>query len=435
VPQDQLQSIVQRMVSAGEPEENIALVIQNYKPATAEPKSVGGFAENVVSSGGRFLKDTAEGVMGIGKLGLRMLNAQSNPDEMLRLRDDAVSTAKNVPSMIKQAGGALKARYGSPSAIGNTLYEDPVGVLGDVSTIAGIGAGAKVPRVAGALSKVEAATNPLRLLTAPLAKAADAGSSAIIRGTLRPSAAIRDDFGGAQGVADAVKKHRVYSDASAGKKLGASTARADQMIADAEAAGTPGVPTRSLVTELRGEPRATAQRRVELGEVDQQPALAETARNIRKSNPREIPLTRAQALKREAQDLAYEAGRENQSVTKSAQKAKARALRTGIEQRVPEVGPVNRDSQELLGAKRAFSDAEDRPQALTNMLALGAGGTVGAGSGDIVSGLMTAAMMKALNSPRGGAMAGIGINEVGRALSHEELLRAALMARLAGSEE
>ena len=36
---DQLQSIVQRMVEAGEPEENIALVIQHYKPTTPAPQA------------------------------------------------------------------------------------------------------------------------------------------------------------------------------------------------------------------------------------------------------------------------------------------------------------------------------------------------------------------------------------------------------------
>jgi hypothetical protein len=397
----------------------------------AEPKSVGGFAENVLSSGGKFLKDTASGVLNIGKLGMRMAAARTNPQELMSLGNDAIATAKAAPGAIVSG---LKDRYGSFDQIGNTLYEDPVGVLGDVSTLAGVGATAKVPRIAGTLSKVEGATNPLRLIGKPIAKAADKASSAVIRGTLRPSAAIRDDFGGAQGVADAVKQHRVYSDASAGRKLSQSTATADRMLADAEAAGTPGVRRAVMAKELRGEPTAQAKLRVELGEADQRPMLREQAKNIRANNPREIPLTRANAQKREAQDLAYEAGRDNQSVTKSAQKAKARGLRAGIEERVPAVGPVNQRSQELLGAKRAFAEAEDRPQALTNMLAAGTAATYGGSTGDAIGAALSAALMKALNSPRAGAMAGIGINEAGKTLSHAELMRAALLARMAAPE-
>jgi hypothetical protein len=149
---------------------------------------------------------------------------------------------------------------------------------------------------------------------------------------------------------------------------------------------------------------------------------------------RDIPLTRAQTLKREAQDLAYEASKNNLSLDQQSNSAIARALREGIEKRVPGVGPVNEQSQRLLGAKRAFAEAEDRPQALTNMLALGAGGTVGAGSGDLASALLTAVAMKAINSPRAGALAGIGLDSIGQGLNAASLRKAALLARMAAEE-
>jgi hypothetical protein len=402
------------------------------EPEPAKPR--GGMAgynfindmlSNAPASAGKFATDTLKGVVGMGKGAMSVARGEVSPEQ-------ALAIAKQLPGAI---WGSMVERYGSAEQALNTIKTDPVGVLGDVSTVAGVGAATRAPKIAGMLGKVERATNPLNAVAIPASKLADKASSAVIKGTLRPSAAIRDDFGGSQGVADAVKANRVYSEASAQRKLSASTAKADQMLADAQAAGTPGVRRGAVAASLRGEPREKATRRTRLGNTDERPALQETARNITKNNPREIPLTDAQALKREAQELAYEAAKDNKSVTRSAEKAKARALRTGIEDRVPEVGPVNEQSQGLLGATKAFADAQDRPQALTNMLALGTAGTVGAGTGDITSALVSAALMKGLNSPRAGAMTGIAINELGKAAINPDLLRAALIARLTGQQE
>jgi hypothetical protein len=405
-------------------------------PAAAAPqeKSVGDFlGDKLPRSAGRFVRDTVTGIPSLLKLIAQGASIMSNPGAHTAQLDTAGRAIPRVAGAVKDAA---VSRYGSPSAIGNTLYNDPVGAAADVSTVTGLGAlaaGGRAPRVASTLAKASNATNPMTPVGAVAKRGAREAGSAVVRGTLRPPKAVRDDFGGGRGVANAVLDERVYSDASAGRKLAKSTAKADQMIADAEAAGVPGVPRSKVGDAVLGKPLATAQRRASLGVKDASDDLFERAVAI-EGKGGEFPLTQAQAAKREAQDLAYEASKNNLSVEQQANQAVARALRAGIEERVPGVGPVNEQSQRLLGAKRAFAEAEDRPQALTNMLALGAGGTVGAGSGDLASALLTAVAMKAINSPRAGAMAGIGLDSIGQGLNAASLRKAALLARMAAEE-
>lgn len=401
--------------------------------APAQGKSVSGFLGNVASSGGRFLLDTLQGLPALAKLAGHAAAGVANPNHLAALARDA-SVRGVVPQMAGAVKDAAAQRYGSREAIGNTLYNDPVGVLADVSTAAGIGAATRAPRIAGALGKVSAATNPMSAVGAAAKAVTRPAARTVVASTLRPSAAIRNDFGGRKGVADAVLDERVYSEASAQRKLSNSTAKADSLVSDAEAAGTPGVRRRDVAKAVMGDPQATAQTRVRLGVPDATPELKEVAKGIIANNPVRIKLTDAQRMKREAQTLAYEAGVDNNSVKKAAEIAKAKALREGIEQQVPEVGPVNQQSQRLLGSQLAFAEAQDRPPGLSNMLALGAGSSAAAGSGDLVGGLLVAAAMKALNSPRGGALAGIGIDSIGRGLNAQGLRQAALLARLAEQE-
>lgn len=396
-----------------------------------EGKSVSGFLGNVASSGANFVKDTVTGLPTLAKTVAQL-------PRMLFDQDYAAQQAEGLKGILRAVPQMVGERYGSLEKAGNTLYTDPVGALADVSTVAGLGGAAtasRAPRIAARLRAVESATNPVQAITRPAAALADVASDVVIGGTLRPPKAVRDDFGGRRGVSQAVKHERVYSEASAEKKLGASKSKADQMLADAEAAGAPGVPRGDVARSVIGEPQTKAKLRVRLGEPDVSAGLMDTAKGIVRNNPKQIPLTQAQTMKREAQDLAYEAGADNNSVKKSAEKAKAQALRQGIESRVPEVGPVNEQSQRLLGAKKAFENAEDRPRALTNFLsAMGAGG-VGVASGDITSGVLMYALMKGMDSPRAGALAGIGINELGRGMNANSMRRAALAARLLGQDQ
>jgi hypothetical protein len=425
-------------------EDEARAAFQAYEPPKAqeqapapEERSVGGFLGNVASSGGRFIKDTVTGAADLAKFTGSRILSEIDPDRKVlqNMRDREM--AEKAPEIASALGTAAKNRYGGMEQIKNTLYTDPVGIASDISTLlmpakAGLKAGGftKLAKAAGAVSE---ATNPMRALGAVVEPMTHGAAQTIVRGTLRPPAAVREDFGGAKGVANAVLKDRVFSEASAGQKLDTSVAKADQMLADAQAAGAAGVPRIDVARSVLGGPKDTAKLRTRLGVPDQTGDLTETAKAIYKNNPRDIALTDAQAMKREAQALAYEAGADNQTVKKAAEIAKAKALRSGIEAKVPAVGPVNERSQRLLGSKLAFGAAQDRPRALTNFLSL-LGGAGGFASGGPIGAAAVPLLMKAMDSPRVGALTGIGINELGKGINAKSLRQAALMARLRGQE-
>jgi hypothetical protein len=414
--------------------------LSSYQPpkqeaAAPEGKSVSGFLGNVASSGGKFLKDTVTGLPAVAKLLGNGAQMVTNPLGSVDQYRGLVAALPGVASAVKEGA---QQRYGGMEQIKNTLYTDPVGVLSDVSTVmmpakAGLKAGgfSKLAKIAGTVERV---TNPMTTIGGVTEAVTRPVARTVVRGTLRAPAAVREDFGGGKAVADAVLKDRVYSEASAGRKLDRSVAQADNMIADAQAAGTPGVSRVAVARSVLGEPKQTAQLRTRLGVPDETSALTDTAKAIFKNNPSDIPLTDAQSMKREAQKLAYEAGADNLTVKKAAETAKAGALREGIEARVPAVKPANEQSQRLLGSKLAFQAAEDRPRALTNFLSILGGGAGFAGGGP-VGAVLIPALMKAADSPRLGAMTGIGINEFGRGLNAASLRKAALIAALEGRDQ
>ncbi len=101
----------------------------------AEEKSVGGFLGNVVKSG--------------AELGKGIVSAVAHPiDTVKNLGNLALGLGENIigyegeaNKMADKVGEFYKQRYGGLSNIGETLYNDPIGALADLSTLAG-GAGA-----------------------------------------------------------------------------------------------------------------------------------------------------------------------------------------------------------------------------------------------------------------------------------------------------
>lgn len=398
-------------------------------PKADEGKSVGGFLSNAVTSGGQFLSDIAGSVPLLAKAGMQGARLLAGKPDYATL--GAVGeTALKVPAALAKD---YAEHYGSLAQAGKTAYEDPFRVLADLSTVAGgVGLGAKASgasRIARLADATSEATNPMRLVGAVAQPVGRAMGRGAVRMTLRPPAAVREDFGGSKAIANAVLDEGVFSEAGATNKLDRSVAKADHLLTEAQAAGTPGVSRVDVARSVLQEPKAKAKLRTRLGVPDATPALTDQAKAIFKNNPREIRLTDAQAMKREAQDLAYEAGADNNSIGKAAEKAKAQALRAGIEQRVPAVAPINEQSQRLLGTKLAFQNAEDRPRALTNFLSAlgGIGGFAGGGpAGATVAPLL----IKALDSPRAGALTGLAMDRFGQGLNAESLRKAALVARL-----
>lgn len=234
---------------------------------------------------------------------------------------------------------------------------------------------------------------------------------------IKPSASVLSDMAGAmkRGVSEGI-----LSPTRAAEGTTASREAVDALLAREEAAGTRGVTTSDVAGSLAGEPSQSAERRVAIGMADERPGLRARAAGIHRANPGgEIPLTRANALKREAQTVAFESGRDNLAIKKQGEEAIANALKSGIERRVPQVGPMNQKTQDYLGLSEALDAAKARWQGnqpwVTGAIT---GSTVGGAasllSGDPLLGLLGGGTSALLASPAARARTGIGLYQVGR---------------------
>ena len=175
-----------------------------------EKKTLGGFAENVVKSGGRAIGDLTRAITSPIQTGKSLLGL------------GAGVVQKFIPGEQKQekyadaVGQSYKDRYGTPkewlsgnfSKAGNTLYNDPVGAGLDVATIAGVGGSAltkgaklasrgeravslsspisKIGKAGSTLTKIDRATDPLQIagravskVAKPVARATKIGTSKV----------------------------------------------------------------------------------------------------------------------------------------------------------------------------------------------------------------------------------------------------------------
>jgi len=178
---------------------------QKYGSGVEEPKTLGGFAGNVVKSGGR-------AVGGVVSSAVNVLNPNADKNTLVgmgRLASGAAQLldptegnkiAKEIPGIglfgnneqtARNVGSFYNQRYGGLDKIGNTLYNDPIGVAMDVSTVAGgVGAlarGAGFAKLGSGLSRVSGALDPISL--------ASRGVGAVGRGSLKATGGALDDVG------------------------------------------------------------------------------------------------------------------------------------------------------------------------------------------------------------------------------------------------
>lgn len=134
-------------------------------------KTVAGFGSNILTSGVKFLKDMVRGADYLGGKGVEaVLDPVGTVNNIAQFHPlDALSAMKE----------HFKKRYPSVQGALETTYEDPIGVLSDISTVAGgvgaagkLGALGKVPmagKVGRVATAVSNATNPLNVGRIPMA--------------------------------------------------------------------------------------------------------------------------------------------------------------------------------------------------------------------------------------------------------------------------
>lgn len=217
--------------------------------------------------------------------------------------------------------------------------------------------------------------------------------------------------------------------------ISASSQQADDMIAAAQQAGAAPVNPMDVVRELRPVGQRMANQTA-LGKPNAIPGLIDRAKSFLQRGP--VPLTQAQALKREAQDLATSAyraadrGATVNTMDTLTDEAMARGLRKAIEARVPGVGPVNTRTQELLGVLRGAEHASSTMHVLPRLVAAtGAAGVTG-GAGAIPA-MAAGAAAGALATPGGMTATGVALKNA--APYSADWLRAILAASLTNQPE
>lgn len=454
-PDDATDAEIAAALRSGQSAQQRSQQSSSAEASSKAPRSVGGFVGNVLSSGVKFAADTVKGLPG---LALRASPFGGIVDAVAAIKDYKKAVVEH-----EARGAAIRGhfadRYGSLEGIKRAAYEDPVGVLADVSTVAGIGGAALPGRAGRALATAERITNPL---TAPgvVAKGiAGPLSDAVIVSGVRPSAAlartVKDPTSkvrGRQQIAQNIKRERVTTAAKAQENIGASVKEADEILkAEQERVGgfyvgdifkpldkpSAALDTDSFILSIvdRGDPHGpitTANRRKALGHVPDLSTEDINSRIEHLFSLGEIPLTEANALKREAQQLAYEMGQNSNTVQQILNETIAQRFRESIEKVVPSVGPINQRTQRLMSARDALAAAEDRPNSLGNMVL---GGGIGAevlsaitgGPHGIGAGIGFGANI--LNSPRAASRLGIAIDDIGRLLGSRGTHRTALASR------
>lgn len=114
-------------------------------------KTVGGFVGNIFKSGGDLVGDTVGAVANIFNPDMEKNTVANLGKVGLGAVQLALPGEQGFEDNARAVGNFYKDRYGSMEAIGDTLYNDPVGVAGDVSALL-TGAGGAL-KGAGALSK------------------------------------------------------------------------------------------------------------------------------------------------------------------------------------------------------------------------------------------------------------------------------------------
>jgi hypothetical protein len=153
--------------------------------------------------------------------------------------------------------------------------------------------------------------------------------------------------------------------ANIGRMAGESASKAKAMILDAKAAGVAPVRVKELHPAM-ADAQAYARKDVGLGDPDRSSLITDKMTEMYRQWPQGIPLDEAQILKSHAQTKARKAflserkGTPIDSLDAHIKQGQARGLRSAIETRVPEVAGVNARTQELIGLKKAYKDAELR---------------------------------------------------------------------------
>jgi hypothetical protein len=377
----------------------------------SEPKTLGGFGANLLSSAGNFLGNVGSAIAHpidtAANAGRTLVGAFQTAERPLLTAVHAVP-ADMPPTEDEQAFSAfantIKQRYGSFSNLLDTAYKDPVGFAADLSTVAGgVGAAAKGTMLGNIASKVAEVSNPALLPAKGAAALTDAatgsGAARLYQSALKPAKTnTLEDI-------DAMTQAGLNNGIVPGSR--ASLAKVQGLLADVRNTIDQGIQDRTAqgvtidpnavaqrVDQMRGrfqtvDPQrdlaaidATKQRFLDQFTPPAQPApqpsglLGPNGQPLPappappKPTPQPIPLNQAQAMKTNTNAILSPKMGELSTAATEAQKALVRGLKEEIEGVFPEVAGLNAKQSALMGLEPAIESSIKRAQG-SNLIPVG----------------------------------------------------------------
>jgi hypothetical protein len=396
--------------------------------------SLGGFAANVVTSGGRAINDM---------LVQPALHPVETGKSVVAMAAHPVKTAQAV-------GTVLSNRYGSPEKAKETLYNDPVGAVTDFSTL--LTGGATIAPKASKLAAAAKYTNPIMALK-PVAKGVEYGAAAALRPFLDPPKVLRRQQRTALEIERTALTEGATRAGASNRKVKKATAQADRLAAAA--------PRRTPNAQIADMPKTLAATEKGLDHLNDLDRVAAVEAEVLSSLPTGGATTAELLEKRRyldrVRDQAFRAADRGGVPTNMRQAAQGEVLdniRAAIRQNAPGIADVDDKARRLGTVRSAFNEANLRPKGIPMSAALagaGAGGWFGGPVGSAVGAAYgvsrtfpqipatllsapvrgTAAVAKAATSDAGRKLA-LAARAAG--MSEEELTRALLVQALEEQE-
>jgi hypothetical protein len=417
-----LHAIVQRMIDAGESEDNIATVIQHTNATPEQPKAA----------------PTTFGPRG-GPIGQMLLHGiVKHPVEAGALAGGLAAApftgGASIPAAMAATGlaGAAGAGLG---IVGNRVrqavqtgdYHTPIDTTDAAKQMATQGASQAAMEGGG------------RMLTGVLRK----GASRLYQSVLKPTLAARMEN---PNLVQTALENRIPVSAGgadkAGQLVGQSMDKADALVA-AQAAG-PNAPTIDPRRAVAGITRAVKDVKDLPVARPQMQAIGDYARQYMGEHPAPLSLTDAQRAVRATDKFynpAYRATMDRGNAVTSGQTAAALGInnetRGLLRQAVPGLREQNAVTSGLAGVREAVErrsgqQANNSAVPMRHLINIGLGSGVGAVGGRD-KGVGTFAAMEAITNPAVASRLAIGMHGAS-GVPFSQALRALLMARLAGDD-
>ena len=390
-----------------------------------EKKSVGGFVENIGSSGGRFLGDIVGAVahpIETGKAAGKLVGGAAQM---------AIPGEQGLEPNARALVDLYKQRYGGWENLAKTLYEDPVGVLADLSTLAtGGGAALKGLGMAGKAAKVGRAaelattagkvastvgevTDPLRGLIQGAKGLTNTTAEGLYQSAVKPSLSAKN-IPGIPGKMETGLAEAIPVSESGAKKIASLIDDLDAQVKGKAATGAAQgktvnpelVARRADATSAKFSQQVTPQADLASiagakGEFLDKYAIRDAQGNV--IGYKQIPLDVAQAEKTGTYTQLRKKYGELGSARIEAEKALARGLKEEIENAIPEVKGLNARESKLLALEPAIIKAVARSGNWEKFAPGIYGGLGGIGAGMATSspevGVAAAALLTILRDP------------------------------------